>query len=191
MTTTLIVSDSCANELRAALAAADMPPTPTPTPVPTPTPTPVTPTPPPVVPAPAGGKTLHMAFPPWVIGAAPHVHIYTANAGGFGPNDICVIALTTPAQLKQDAFGNISWSDIGADPPWQRTLCLSETAGDFSGGLALVANSNNASLYFTAGPNAYGYPALTKPNTTYYLNVKNNPGAPPSVNLDFEFTIPS
>jgi hypothetical protein len=142
--------------------------------------------------------TRTLSMPAWVVGAAPHVHIYTADAGHLGPKDAVVVEITTPAQLGTDKFGNISWSDIGADPPAQRVLVLSDIACDFTTGLnaaARVANVNNGSLWFTAGPNSYGYPALTIPNHKYYLNIKNAAGACSSstghCDLDLEFTIPN
>jgi hypothetical protein len=171
------------------------------TPAPAPVPAPV-PTPPPTHmplpdPVPTASFYKTMVLPVWEIGAAPHKHLYTANAGHFGINDIFVISITTPPTLGTDCFGSLSWSDVGSDPPAQRRVVLSDEPGRFDlplpsiGGTSTVLAANG-SLHFSAGPNTVGYPALMIPNHTYYFNIENINASSPTghVDLDIEFSTP-
>lgn len=125
-----------------------------------------------------------------------HLHLYTADAGHLGPTDAVVIEFTTPAVLGNDMFGSFSWSDIGGDQPAWRDIVLSTQPGDFTVGLgtngSVINGVANGSLYFSLGPNGYNMPALTLPNTKYYLNIKNYTGACTNAHcdLDIEFTPP-
>jgi hypothetical protein len=142
-------------------------------------------------------STRTLTLPAWSIGATANTHLYTADAGHFGPNDAVVVEITAPSWLGSDRFGSLSWSDIGADPPAKRVVVLSDTACDFTKGvggnaLAIVSGAANASLYFSAGANSVGYPALTVPGRKYFLNIMNKDcvSSTGHCDLDIEFMTP-
>jgi hypothetical protein len=142
-------------------------------------------------------NTRTLTLPSWTIGPAPNVHLYTANAGHFGPNDAVVVEIIAPSSLATNKFGSLSWSEIGSDPPAKRVVVLSDTACDFAKGvdgnaLAVVSGAANASLYFSAGPNSVGYPALTVPGRKYFLNIINKDcvSSTGHCDLDIEFMAP-
>lgn len=93
----------------------------------------------------------------------------TGAISSWGANEALVVAFTTPAATSART-GNINVYEFGGSPAY-KTATLSATACDFGRGLG-QAEGLSVPLYYTVGPNGFGYPAL-QPNTTYYYNVVN------------------
>jgi len=108
---------------------------------------------------------------------------YTANVGGFGPNDAVVVRFTTSAATTSTATGYIQAVEY-QDPPSGRTAALSAIPCDFTGGLPKVGGGTNAfgpndnapwASISLVGPKSGASTLL--PSTTYYFNIRNSPGS--------------
>jgi hypothetical protein len=134
-----------------------------------------------------GGGGLNCASVPGsgVTGATTVVDMNWASpqqlrTSGIGPNDAIVVRFTTGSNTSGANLPKISGAEYGT-PASSRTAVLSTSACDFSAppalGWAAVSYGTSVGVYFTVGPNNTGYyPPLT-PNTTYYFNVRTDPGA--------------
>ena len=98
---------------------------------------------------------------------------------GIGPNDAMVVRFTTGSNTSGANLPKISGAEYGT-PASSRTAVLSTSACDFSAPPALgwgaVSYGSSVNVYFTVGPNNSGYYPALSPNTTYYLNVRTDPG---------------
>jgi hypothetical protein len=108
----------------------------------------------------------------------PSVRVFTKDHGGFGPNDAVVFRFTTTAG---PSITNNLPRIVGAewiDPLYVRTAVLSEKSCDWNPQQYAGSTTTGTSLTmpFTVNNASNGgfYPIL-KSNTTYYLNVKNQP----------------
>jgi hypothetical protein len=104
---------------------------------------------------------------------------YTANAGGFGVNDIVVVRFTTSAITSSTAKGYIQAVEY-SDPPSGRSAALSATPCDLvglpkvGGGTSAFGPNDNAPwAYFSLVASKTGASVL-QPNTTYYFNITNS-----------------
>ncbi|MDQ6621142.1 MAG: hypothetical protein M3Z31_15845 [Pseudomonadota bacterium] len=88
----------------------------------------------------------------------------------FGDKVALVVKFTTGSK---PGFGRITGAEWGSSPT-PKTAVLSASPCDFGQQASLYALQTGVtvSINFSVGPNSWGYPALD-PNTTYYLNVKN------------------
>jgi hypothetical protein len=108
---------------------------------------------------------------------------YTADVGGFGPNDAIVVRFTTSNITSATGKGYIQAVEY-SDSPSGRTAALSAIPCDFTVGLPKVGGGMNAygpgdiapwaqfSLY-----NAKSYASTLQPSTTYYFNISNSPAS--------------
>jgi len=99
----------------------------------------------------------------------------SSSAGGFGYGTALVTRFTTGANSSPDNYGRLVSAEYqGQNTP--RTAMLSDTPCDFTNGVAVggLQLGPTVTVLFTVGANSSGnyYPAL-QPNTTYYLNEKN------------------
>jgi hypothetical protein len=104
---------------------------------------------------------------------------YTADAGGFGPNDIVVVKFTTSAISSSTSKGYAQAVEY-SDPPSGRTAALSDTPCSLVG-LPLVGggtsafgpNDNAPWAHFSLVASKLGA-SILQPSTTYYLNIVNS-----------------
>jgi hypothetical protein len=104
--------------------------------------------------------------------------LFTSSAGGFGANDVVIVQFTTGANPSpSNNLPKFVMAEY-VSAPSGRVAVLSTQACDFGTALGGGVNgSTTVTMPFSVGPNNTGfYPALS-PNTTYYVNVKNSPGA--------------
>jgi hypothetical protein len=106
--------------------------------------------------------------------------VLTAQAGGFGANDAVVVQFTTGSNNSpSNNLPKLVMAEY-VSAPSGRIATLSNQPCDFGSGLAMGASVNGpttVTMPFSVGPNNTGYYPSLAPNTTYYLNVKNAPGA--------------
>lgn len=106
--------------------------------------------------------------------------IYTKDIGGFGANDVLVLALTVPASTaatpaggaKNTIYGS-EWIDLAVS----RTAYLSKSPCDFSMstyGTGSWTESTSHRQYFTVGTKRiYSNTPAVVPGATIYVNIKN------------------
>lgn len=140
-----------------------------PQPNPNPNPNPNQPPPPPPPPSGAGRINYRQEWNDSQIHPVP-----------MGPTDELVIEFTTGSVNTTNNLPHIVVTEYGS-PPRARESVLSEQAGDFSmTGKRPGAQGagNTISAHFGIGEGGTGgyYPAL-EPSKTYYLNMRNAPGA--------------
>jgi hypothetical protein len=136
--------------------------------------------------------TKTLTIPAWAIGGGNNL-VYSADAGGFASRDAFVVEIITPAQVGRNVFGSISWVEwLGV--PATRIVALSDQPCDFDRGIGnnpdARSSAINGTIYFSAGPNDYGWPALPLPNTKYYLNIRNQNCTTATCNIRVEFGSP-
>jgi len=140
----------------------------------------------------ANTRTLPLA---WTNGVG-NIHVHTANAGHFGPNDAVVVEITAPSQIGTSTYGWISYYDSPPAPSAQRVAVLSDQACDFTKGLdgafRAFTGGNTGTVNFSTIPNDSGLPVMSVPNRKYFLNLKNVPGACNEAycDLEIEFSVP-
>lgn len=122
-----------------------------------------------------GFDATHIIPIPW---GAPQ-RKFTANFGGFGPNDAIVVKFTTGNTSTTGSLPRMTAAEYNSSPS-SRTAVLSATPCDFSTqstpGATNIGNSITATFALGTGT-GYGYYPVLSLNTEYYLNMKNNPGA--------------
>lgn len=125
---------------------------------------------------------------------------FTSDFGHFGPHEALVLTFTTPAILgTNNATGSIGWTPTitaaGSESQLRNIATLSETACDFSFnplGMGSTRGGVNSSVTWSLGPNTQNYPALLRPNTTYYINMRHYEECPDAhCDLQIEFAKPS
>jgi hypothetical protein len=140
----------------------------------------------------ANTRTLPLA---WTNGVG-NIHVHTANAGHFGPNDAVVVEIAVPSQIGTSTNGWISYYDSPPAPSAQRIAVLSDQACDFTKGLdgavRAFTGGNTGTVNFSTVPNDSGLPVMSFPNRKYFLNLKNVPGACNEAycDLEIEFSVP-
>jgi hypothetical protein len=130
-------------------------------------------------------------MPAWTLGVGAHLQVFSSQAGAFGGSDAVVVEITTPATVGNNLFGSISWAEWGGAPT-PRVVAVSSSPCDFNG----MGNNSTAhdlatgTLYFSIGPNSYGWPAFSQPNTKYYVNFMNTSCASGNCAMMVEFVPP-
>jgi hypothetical protein len=127
------------------------------------------------------GLTPHVISVPWVASQL----IYTVNNGGFGPSDAIVLKFTTPATIPAGTgLGKVSAVEYNSSPS-TRSGSLSPNPCEFGlpGTLpgAGFAGANGPSISFKL-PGSTKTALLLQANTTYYFNIRNDPGSTCSSN---------
>jgi len=132
----------------------------------------------------------------WASGVG-NIHVFTSKFGHFGPNDAIVLEISTPAELGKKSLGAFQWSDYYPEPVANRVVVLSDRACDFTRGLdasprAIADGYPSGAVPFSTVANDYGLPVISAPNSKYFLNLKNAPGAcnEAHCDLDIEFIVP-
>jgi hypothetical protein len=101
------------------------------------------------------------------------------RTSGLGPQDAVVVRFTAGSTPSTELV-TISGAEYGSSASG-RVAVLSASSCDFSQPPALdwgaVSYGTTVNVYFTVGPNDSGYYPALLPGTTYYLNVKTDPGA--------------
>ena len=128
----------------------------------------------------AQGLTPNVISIPWA-----NQSVYTANNGGFGANTALVIKFTTPASIPAGTgMGKITAAEYNSSPS-ARTGSLSPNPCEFGlpGTLAGggFANTQAPSIYFKL-PGSTKSALQLEANTTYYFNIRNDPGSTCSSN---------
>ena len=111
--------------------------------------------------------------------------IYTTNNGGFGANDAVLVKFTTPATIPAGTgLGKIGAVEFQSSPS-ARTGSLSPNPCEFGlpgtlpgGGFA----GTNAPLISFKLPGSTKTALSLQANTTYYFNIRNDPGSTCSSN---------
>lgn len=157
-----------------AVAPACAPPGTTPPEVP-----PVIPPAPPITP-PAGWSGTCPGFEHTIIipldWSAP-MRLLSTNYGGFRLGDIAVITFTTGAVSSSNNLPHITVVEYG-DSPSQRVATLSATPCFFATNQATPGfgvGNTITSVFAVGSGSGFGFYPVLKTNTTYYLNIKNNP----------------
>jgi hypothetical protein len=106
--------------------------------------------------------------------------------------DGIIVRFTTGNRFTQpNNLCKVSGAEFNSSPR-PRIAALSNVPGDFSNilGGGAAGKGNSLSFPFSVGPNASGgyYPSLAK-NTTYYVNVKNDPTGTDSNPCDMFFDL--
>ncbi len=111
------------------------------------------------------------------------VRLKTADYGGFGPNDIIVVQITTGSATSGSNLLRISGAEW-QDAPYNRIAALSDMACDFTGNSlaqywgTTSTNSTSVTVPFTVNnPNNFGFYPILNTNKTYYLNIKMAPNS--------------
>ena len=106
--------------------------------------------------------------------------LYTAKSGGFGLMDALVVKFTTGSVSSNNDLPHITVAAEYTAAPSSRTAVLSATPCDFSRqadpGANMNGNTVTAIFALGSGSGSDYYPVL-KTNTTYYLNIRNDPGS--------------
>jgi hypothetical protein len=115
---------------------------------------------------------------PWV---SP-TRIYS---GSFGPNTVWIIEFTTGNVSTTTSLVRIGGAEF-TGPPSGRRWCLSSVAGDLTVGLGQPGDKGDGgpsagTSFATGSGSGLGYYPVLALNTTYYLNIGNNPTTYPDV----------
>lgn len=163
---TLTISESAANELRAALAAT--PPVSTEPATPQPIPLPAPPTPAPADGTVAGFDRILRYEWDWAHGS---LVAYTYELGGIGQNGLVVIGFDVPSSTPVGAVGSISIAPYPGDISGAtRTVSISQTSGDLSVVYPWSRVGVDTGMQFQIEGVSRFLPVLTR-GWRYYINI--------------------
>lgn len=139
-----------------------------------PTPPPPAPPPPPSTNPPPGDTSCANSLVefPWQSGVRINI--------AMRPDDIVVATFTTGGVITENSIPNIQGAEIGGSgPPSTRLAALSDKPCDFTEINGWFSRGNSFTIPFGIGKNPFPvfYPSLPvlKPNTKYYLSIRNEP----------------
>jgi hypothetical protein len=121
----------------------------------------------------SGFSATHVLAMDWNSGQVPQG--YSSQVGGFSDGEALVVKFTTPARSADNSLGKLSIVEFDSGGTVPRTATLSGTPCDFTQGLGLGSQSFGdvgPRFYFAVGAAPF-YSVSLRPNTTYYVNVKN------------------
>jgi hypothetical protein len=161
---TILLSESCIAELKAALAATQSPDSGQ---------TPGTDAPP-VQPPPSADGTIagydrvlrHL----WDWSDDATAHLNTNSMGGIGPNGLVIIEFVVPRHITS-GIGNVSVTAYPGDlQPCERICSISVTPGNFSQPFPWTRTGSDTGIQFVIGESNRFAPGLT-PGGRYYINL--------------------
>lgn len=111
--------------------------------------------------------------------------LYSKDYGGFGPDTILAVRFTTGSVGTTNSLPGFKAAEY-QDPPWARYAVISTLPGDFSQAAKNLYSgpSNSAQVMFAIAPGANAFYGSLQSNTTYYFNIRNEPGGSGNVFVD-------